>query len=78
MVKNKVHGQTSSSPMYPGLWECRSRPRDWMSAKSMAGIISPLSVINIKIWLDTDLSRLSQANRHLWICKVPKKSLGFI
>ena len=54
MVKNKVHGQTSSSPMYPGLWECRSRPRDWMSAKSMAGIISPLSVINIKIWLDTD------------------------
>ena len=39
IVKKRVQGQTSSSPRYPGLWECRSRPILSMRAKSIAGMM---------------------------------------
>ena len=39
MVKKRVHGHTSSSPIYPGLTLWRSRPSWFIRLMSKAGMI---------------------------------------
>ena len=74
MVKKRVQGQTSSSPRYPGLWECRSRPILSIRAKSIAGmmILKKMEIQIIGNYLLTQLNHF----QNYWFNEVQFESLA--
>ena len=74
MVKKRVHGHTSSSPIYPGLTLWRSRPSWFIRLMSKAGMIYliPKIIEKYNTFLfntsETNVFYISKANKlyFLW------------